>query len=273
MTNTITLAPFEKAHLTGALTLSQAVSWPHREDDWAMLLDLGHGTVALDENQVIGTALGCRFGPEVSVANMIIVDDARQGQGLGRKLMEAVLPASGTCRLVATAEGLPLYTKLGFEKTGAILQFQGVLKAPALPDASLRPYTAADLPALKTLESTAYRADRSALVDWLAQHSDIVVSTTADGEITGYAAKRAFGRGHVIGPVAAPDLSTAKHLIATAAQDLDGRFTRIDTHEDSGLGPWLTELGLAHVGGGTVMQKGDAPFPAPRFALFSQALG
>ena len=273
MTQTITLSPFEPSHIDAALELSKAVYWPHRAQDWAMLLELGHGVVALEGDTVVGTALGCGFGPDLAVVNMIIVEDSRQGKGLGRKLMEAVLPQNGSCRLVATAEGLPLYEKLGFQATGEIMQFQGELTDVAPADGNIRPFTSADLDQVIALETGVYGGDRTALTTWLAAQAKLVVSTAADGQITGYAAARDFGRGHVIGPVTAPDEETAKALIATAAQDLKGQFVRIDTCKDLGLGPWIETMGLAHVGGGTAMQRGDGAAPAPRYALFSQALG
>lgn len=237
-----------------------------------MLLELGRGVVAVEDEVVIGTALGAEFGPSLAVANMIIVDAAHQGKGLGRKLMEAVLPRAGACRLVATAEGLPLYKKLGFAPTGQILQFQGSLRAPAPGDAT-RSATPGELDQIAALEGAAYGGDRRALVALIQSQSPLFVSEDAKGQITGYAAQRRFGRGHVIGPVAAPDLATAQALIAAAMQGLDGAFVRVDTDAQAGLGAWLTAAGLEHVGGGVAMQRGTAALPSPRYALFSQALG
>jgi hypothetical protein len=39
--------PFTSDHLDAAHGLSQAASWPHRRDDWQMLLGLSSGVVAL----------------------------------------------------------------------------------------------------------------------------------------------------------------------------------------------------------------------------------
>lgn len=238
-----------------------------------MLLAQSEGVVALVDGQVIGTALRAGFGPDLCTANMIIVRSDYQGRGLGRALMSSVLPSSGTCRLVATPEGLPLYEKLGFVETGRILQCQGAFQASGAPGAGIRAARADDVPQIAALESQAFGGDRSALVDWLWRNADLFVSTAPGGEILGYAAKRVFGRGHVIGPVAAPDVETAKALIAAAAHDLDGQFVRIDTSDQSGLKDWLDGLGLKHVSGGTTMQRGAGAEPAPRYALFSQALG
>ena len=125
--DTLTLSPFDPTHLAGALRLSRAASWPHRMEDWALLLSLSKGSVILDGETVLATALVTPMGP-VATANMIIVDAARRGAGLGRRVMEAAMAriAPQEWRLVATRDGLPLYERMGFEACGDILQFQGM---------------------------------------------------------------------------------------------------------------------------------------------------
>ena len=277
MTITLTLAPFEGSHLEAAHALSQAVGWPHRADDWAMLLQVGSGFVALDGERVIGTALAARFGSDVSATFMIIVDAAYQGRGIGRKLMEKALPKDGICRLVATAEGLPLYKKLGFEPTGKIAQLQGNLNdlshLKPRECSKIRLATPEDINSLVALENCDFGGDRTTLINWLCAHSTIFVAQNAEGKTDGFAARRDFGRGQVIGPVVAPSADSAKDLILAAAQDQGGQFIRIDTDEAAGLVPWIEVLGLTQVGGGDAMQRGDGPIPKTRFALFSQAIG
>ena len=80
----------------------------------------------------MATILMTPYGEDAATINMVIVDAAIRGRGLGRKLMEEALARAGerTSYLVATQEGLPLYEKLGFVATGKIVQHQGV--APAV---------------------------------------------------------------------------------------------------------------------------------------------
>jgi len=279
MTTTLTFAPFEPAHLVAAHVLSQAVGWPHRTEDWAMLLDLGRGVVALDGDSVVGTAFAANFGADVSATFMIIVSATHQGRGIGRKLMQETLPATGCCRLVATAEGLPLYEKLGFKVTGQTLQLQGLLSAfPANslaedPPMPIRKALPEDLMSLIALENGDFGGDRGKLMHWLFENGIVFIAQNADGQINGYSARRSFGRGQVIGPVVAPDAQTAKALILAAADGQDGQFIRLDTDEAAGLVAWIEGLGLTSVGVGHAMQRGIGPAPHDRFALFSQALG
>lgn len=273
MQTEILISPFETRHLPGALRLSQAVSWPHRLADWNMMHKISKGAVALRNGEVIGTALATRFGPDITTANMVLVSAGHRGAGLGCKLMERILPVSGTCRLVATQDGLPLYQKMGFVETAHIHQMQGILQN--VPDATMpvREAEPDDLKRIEAMETKAFGDDRSVIIHWLRTHGRLFVAPGSGARPTGYCATRAFGRGHVIGPVVAGDAETAMSLISMAGRGLLGQFVRIDTEKLAGLQPWLETLGLTMTGGGTAMQKGPAPVPAPRFAMFSQAWG
>ncbi len=140
----LSLSTFEASHLAGAHRLSRAAGWPHRVEDWALLLSLSKGAVILEGDAVIATALATPMGP-VATANMIIVDADRRGAGLGRQVMEAAMArvSAQEWRLIATKDGLPLYQRMGFEAEGEILQHQGLAQPAArdlpLPPAPMRP--------------------------------------------------------------------------------------------------------------------------------------
>jgi hypothetical protein len=97
-----------------------------------------------------------------------------------------------------------------------------------------------------------------------------------EGRVQGYACVRRFGRGVVIGPVAARDVVDAKALVATLAAEHRGDFVRIDVPAASGLSPWLEEIGLPRVDQVVSMVRGKPPTPsadAMLFALSNQSLG
>jgi ribosomal protein S18 acetylase RimI-like enzyme len=265
------IIPFSESHLDAAVGLSQAVGWPHRRDDWAMLIPFSNGVVAIEDDQVVGTALRSAFGTGLSTVNMIIVAEALRSQGLGRALTTAAMDNadSRAFRLVATASGRPLYEKLGFEYCTSIVQHQGTLpQAPA--SGRSRAAGARDLDIISKLESDACGADRSALVQWLATNGTLAV-IESNGMVNGFAACRRFGRGFVIGPVVASDAADAQDLITHCMHNLAGQFVRLDVIETSGLGEWLSELGLEQVDRAPVMQHGEASLTTQRIALFSQA--
>ncbi|APG88825.1 acetyltransferase (plasmid) [Sinorhizobium americanum CCGM7] len=242
-----------------------------------MVLALSEGIVAVEDDRIVGTVLVTSYKEDCATINMVIVDEAMRGRGLGRRLMDAALRIAGNrpLRLVATAEGLPLYEKVGFRETGRVLQQQGVVGEMATP-AGVEPANASDVAAIADLDRRAFGADRSDLIASIEAVGEFAV-IRRDGRVCGFSALRAFGRGEVIGPVVAANLNDAKALIAHFIARRPGQFLRIDTTADTGLGPWLAEQGLAHVGDAIVMttsvNERAADATATSFALANQAFG
>lgn len=280
--DTIDLVAFDESHLDGALLLSREAGWPHRREDWAMLLALSQGFVALQGDAVVGTAMMTPFGDGFATINMVIVAATMRGHGLGRRLMDTAMRACGEreCRLTATADGLPLYEKLGFRATHEIRQHQGI-PGPALPDGATGTKTVdwagpADASAVIELDRQALGIDRRHLLGLLDDLGRLAVLREA-GRISGYAVLRPFGRGEVIGPVIAHTVEQAQALLTFLIASRPGAFLRVDTAEWERLSPWLAARGLAAVGGGIAMCRNQASpqttGPAKTFALASQALG
>jgi predicted N-acetyltransferase YhbS len=277
-TSQIDLVAFGPDHIEGAIALSRQAGWPHRLEDWQMALAVSGGVVAVEEGRrVVGTVLVTSYGDDCATINMVIVDEAMRGRGLGRKLMDAALGIAGNrqLRLIATSDGLPLYEKLGFRETGSVLQHQGHVTAIAAPD-DVEPVQAADFDAIAALDRAAFGADRKGLLEYMAKVGRFAVIRRA-GRIQGFAALRAFGRGEVIGPVVAANADDARTLISFFIASRPGAFLRVDTTADTGISPWLAAHGLAHVGGGVAMRTGPVESAAPNapktFALANQALG
>jgi predicted N-acetyltransferase YhbS len=267
--------------LAAAHELSSEQKWPHRIEDWDMLLSLGFGYVATRDGDVIGTAMAWLYGTQAATLGMVIVSPAAQGMGIGRQLMEAVLDDldGRTVLLNATDEGAPLYRKLGFEPAGPVFQHQGaafsVPMAQLIPDERVRPLGAKDMPTLHSLAQRATGMDRAALLDALAPGAQGVVLTRSN-EPVGFALFRRFGRGYVVGPTIAPDAGGAKALISHWLGSNAGMFCRLDVPEESGLSAWLDDLGLPCVGRVMRMVRGPLPPLDPSvttFSLTTQALG
>jgi len=271
----VEIVPLAQHHLDQATVLSQAENWPHRLEDWRMLMMLSQGRAALRDRAVIGTALRTDYGPDVSLLNMIIVRQSERAQGVGYKLMSSLMDeVSGReLRLVATKAGVPLYEKLGFESKSEIFQCQGEIASVSLPDEEISPAKPDDINAINELDSRSLAADRSALVQWLMKHARLAVVRGAGAEVCGYAALRRFGKGRVIGPIQAQNKPQAQNLIRYFAASLRGEFIRIDTDSALGLMPWLEDLGLKCVDTVTSMRKNPKTDPRPAFGLCSQALG
>lgn len=269
----------DEKHLAQALTLSLALDWPYRLEDWAFALRLGRGFAVESDDRLLGTALWWPFGSDHASAGMIIVAAEAQRQGIGGRLMEALLAdaAGRTIILNSTRQGEALYTRLGFTPVGAKHQHQAVLEqAPPPYDAPLRAGGAADWTALRLLDRAGSGMDRALLLDALLAVAD-TMAIERDGQITGYACVRRWGRGVVIGPVIAETATDARALIAALAARHVGEFVRIDVPSASGLSAWLENIiGLPKVDQATAMVLGRAPESdrsATLYALSNQSLG
>lgn len=279
-----TLRPMHAGDLAAMHRLAQQMSWPHRPEDCALMLQLGAGIIAVDAAEdPVGVGMRWSFGHDAGTIGMMLVARERQGRGIGRALMMWLIGDAGARALMlnATAEGLPLYEKLGFARTGLVHQHQARFAEkqalPAAPTVPLRRAAPVNHAALCALDSAAFGADRSALIHGLLASGDAWLSEDAEG-VTGFAILRPFGRGTMIGPVIAPDEDAAIALVSAAAKAAPAGVLRIDIAAGATrLGEWLTAAGLPAIDTVTTMRRGDWPAPttkAPRrFGLAFQAVG
>jgi predicted N-acetyltransferase YhbS len=280
----IALRAMSPSDLAAAHALTDELRWPHRPADWEQVFRFAEGLVAERDGQVVGTGLRWRWGPRHATIGLVVVAPACQGRRVGNRLMTALLEGLADCSVLlhATADGRGLYERLGFVRIGEIRQHQG-MALPTPPVAlgagwRLRPATESDLPALRALDTASRGMPRQALVDELLRDADATVVLDHEGSARGMAMLRRFGRGHAIGPVAAPDADGAKALIAHLSGLNAGRFTRIDVDFDSGLAEWIETLGLLRTDAPTTMLRGPAlaspPAGMPKlYAITMQALG
>jgi GNAT superfamily N-acetyltransferase len=274
----MTTDDIEQAHI-----LSAELRWPHRPTDWAQVFAHAEGTVAEQGGRVVGTALRWRWGTEHASVGLIIVSPSCQGRGICRQLMDALMDGleNHTVLLQATEAGRPLYEKLGFKVTGGVRQHQGIAKPTPLiahpPGWRMRPAGLNELAALQSLDAAARGMPRPALIEDLLASAEACVVLDHEQTPRGFAMLRRFGRGHVIGPVVAPDVEGAKALIAHLAGQNAGHFTRIDVDATAGLGEWLTAIGLVEVDAPTTMVRGKplthAEGGPTLFAITTQAIG
>jgi predicted N-acetyltransferase YhbS len=267
--------------LTAALLLTQALGWPHRLQDWVFMLRLGEGFAARTGTTLIGTTLAWRYGNHQATVGMVMVRAEHQGRGIGRRLMEMVLAELGNCGVLlhATAAAAPLYARLGFVPTGEVRQYHGTFRADApvrLPLGDrLRPAEAADAERIAALDAAGGGQDRAVLIAALQAEGQGVV-LEREGRPQGFALLRRFGRGHVVGPVVAPDADAGAALIDHCLRQRPQGFVRIDMPASSGLGLWLETRGMAVTDVVQAMRRGAAPPTSQActtFALASQALG
>lgn len=273
--------PMTAADLPAAHALSVQLKWPHRLDDWAMVLRLSDGFVVLDGERLIGTAFACPQG-DFATIGLVIVSDDYQGKGIGRKLMELALEAcqSRTPLLNATLAGAPLYVSQGFVEFGRIQQHQGLVQAPELEPLAegetCRPLRNADQARVLELANAGTGLDRRTVITDLFDVIESAVGIERDGQLRAFAMLRPYGRGRGIGPVVAENLEQAQHLITVLLAQVPETFVRIDIPADCGLSDWLETAGLKQVDTVAQMARGTPPQAdngVIQFALVTQAIG
>ncbi len=277
MAREVTLRPASMGDLDTVTEYSRAVKWPHRSEDIALMMSLGSGVVAIDVETSRKAGVGYLW-PQNELAatlGLVIVDPACQGGGVGRVIMSALFDKAGSrgISLIATAAGRPLYQKLGFEETGFIVQQQGDCTREARFAPGVRKAQAEDFDQIVSLDAGACGVERRALLSALSDAGEIVV-LERDSALTGYAVRRRFGRGAVIGPIAA--VSEADGIVLIEALQMPG-FIRVDRMGNATeIGAFLDSVGMTSVDEPVAMQRGDRPSPkgpAKVLALSSQALG
>jgi GNAT superfamily N-acetyltransferase len=279
-TNQVVLRQFVETDFNNAWALTQNLKWAHRLDDWRFIHQFGGGWAAEQDGELVGTLLWSSYGDTHAALGLVIVADALQGKGIGRKLMTTAIAGleGRNVGLNATVEGLPLYEKLGFMASGWLVQYQSdQFTAPTITlpaGVGIRTATVQDRDTLVTLLSNARGYDRSKLVDALLIAGDGVI-LEEDGRAQGCAFIRPFGKGYAIGPVIAPDMAAARALYAYWLSRYAGKFVRTDIDKASEIGPWLASIGLKDVGDVVRMERGPALGDVPdgrEFAVVNQAL-
>ncbi|MCA1335880.1 GNAT family N-acetyltransferase [Pseudooceanicola marinus] len=280
---TATIEPVDASKREFLHQLVMMVFWPHRSRDIDLFLSLGKGYVASDEiGRPLASAMYFPMGDDFSMCGMMVVTPRLQSQGAGRRLLRRIMRDNEgrDLRVTATRSAFRLYESAGFAPVAEISQHQGVarpVEAPELPaGCRLRPMTPGDEPALRALDLHAYGADRSALYTELMTRSDGLV-LERDGQIRGFAMKRPFGKGTVIGPVIAETDEMAVQLVAPLIRDCAGQFTRMDTQiESTALKQLLAQAGMGVIDTVTEMWIGTprrATTGARVYGLASHSLG
>lgn len=167
---------------------------------------------------VVAEAEGCIVGScfldersSIRGVDLVSVDPAIQGQGVGRKLMEAVLEHSHGSRGIRLVQhtfniaSMALYASLGFEVKEPLLIMHGRLRSDTTGDIEVRPMCDQDLEACGALFEKIHGFER--------------INELRDGlqAFTPYVALRAD---QVVGYASAPTEWSANHGVAEAEDDM-----------------------------------------------------
>jgi GNAT superfamily N-acetyltransferase len=266
------------ADLPACLALAVSRNWGAEERKWRLLFDVGEVYGMQDESgELVATVVLTRYPPDSGVISMVLVAERLERRGLGTLLMRHVLDLAdrGPIHLYATANGRPLYDRLGFVEIDGMTTRVGSLASAGAGSSRLA--READLPAILALDAAAFGADRSDLVVRLPAFAEQLRVIEHASVVTGYAGVWRNMETLVVGPVIAADVADAKALIADLAVSEPGTRLRLDIdHRHAGLHAWLEEQGVPGVFDTKLMVYGAPGLPGDRDRLFlpvMQALG
>ncbi|MBP1860320.1 GNAT family N-acetyltransferase [Rhizobium herbae] len=268
--------------------LSIAVGWPHRAEDWQYLRELGHGFVALDDiDRVMGSAMWFPHGEHFATLGMLITSPRLQTNGTAKWLMQRVLAecAGMSLRLNATRAARRLYRSLDFVAQRPVFQCQGMARKPAETEElqsgyEVRQLRASDLDAVIAFDGSGFAVSRPVHLTRLFE-SSLCYGLFRDEKLSAYSMSRAFGRGHVLGPVAALSVEEAIAVARPHVEAHAGHFLRVDTHFETGpFASFVQQCGLPIFDTVTTMTLGEGvdygiagEGRAVLFALASQSMG
>jgi len=260
------------------VALAQSVGWPDDDADWRVIHEAAFVLGARRGAALVGQGVLAAYEPSSGTIAKMVVSPTMQRQGLGAKLLDALLVEADERRLsslglVATPFGEPLYESRGFRVTGEVAVFIGAPRCDPLEDV-ISPI--ADIEQAIAFERRFISCSRAKMLRACyreAKASTLVTSSA--GSVRGFALVSARRTYALVGPVIAESEPIARTLIGAIFAANPGNI-RIDVPvEHSALRTWLRELGLPEKGIRPEMTRGGAlPWQVPqRFALASQAWG
>lgn len=257
--------------------LSQTIGWAHTNDDWRTILGIGRvfGHRA-DDGGFLSSGALFEFGPSLASIGMILVTPASRGRGLARAMMRHCLAAAGSTpvTLIATAQGEPLYRRLGFVEVERVCR---VLVAGGVPAPRLAPITARDVESVIRLDAETFGGDRRALLAAFAARAEAsAVVSDERGRIRGFGFAVRQAGGLVIGPVAARGADDALAILRSLAAGHGGEVRLDVPTRQTRVLEVLAELGARPSADAPVMLYGATAMPGRRdgiYALASRGFG
>jgi ribosomal protein S18 acetylase RimI-like enzyme len=200
----------QPADLQSAIELSRIAGWNQTIDDWQAVLRLdpqGCFCVELDDRIVATTTLLC-YGSRLAWIGMVLTLPDYRRRGFAQQLVKAALERAAaqnieSIKLDATADGQPLYEKLGFKTEQIIERWFRSAQQDRAPD-KIAPSSSHYSPAL---DLEAFGGDRASVLRELAARNPPI---TIDGA---YSFFRKGARANYLGPCVAQNQQAARVVI------------------------------------------------------------
>jgi len=268
--------PLTEADIPFAMRLKDAAGWNQTETDWRRYIALEpEGCfLALDEGEPAGTVTTVTYGRRLGWIGMVLVHPERRRKGIGTALMGRAidyLRSAGidTIALDATAEGKPVYQRLGFSDDYEVVRYAGT--APrAEPGRSLE---WDDISDLCRFDARCFGANRSRVVRLLfadCRNTSFVVRS--DGNVAGYIMARPGTYAWNIGPWVSQDPQIAELLFRHVCAAIAGCSAVVDVPAPNAAGHEIcARYGFAPSRRFTRMFFGTDRIPIDPMRIFSGA--
>jgi GNAT superfamily N-acetyltransferase len=205
------------ADLDSAMRLKAAANWNQTPEDWLRFLKLEpEGCFGFDvDGMLVSSAGAIRYGTRLSWIGMVLTLPEFRGRGYAARLMGACIDFLESrdvewIKLDATAQGRPIYARLGFEDECPIERWY---RSPApVETAAVDPF---EFDA--ELDSRAFGANRMRLLERLAPIG--AVSITGEG----YAMARPGSEAHYFGPCVSRSPEAALRMMSWAIAQAGNR--------------------------------------------------
>jgi GNAT superfamily N-acetyltransferase len=259
-----------EADLPAIVELAAGRGWPPEHAKWRLMFAVSEPYGVDDPaGGLAGVVVVTRYGCELAAVGMMLVASRHGGQGLGRRLMEHALAVAGdaTVYLTATAEGRPLYERVGFRAADQSVTYTGQLsldlagELPGIP----RQVTAADVDHIAAADREVFGADRRRVLAELVTFADDFVMLPAAPD--GYAACWRKDGVRVIGPVVAASDRVGRGLVTSLALRGSGPVRLDILGRHAGLARWAAASGLRAGSTTTLMIRGQR-IPGDRSRLY-----
>ena len=254
--------------------------WNQTERDWNFLVEnyAQHCLVATSDDIVVGTVTSTNFNKQVGWIGMMLVRKLFRGQGVSKRLMNAVIESLGDCesiKLDATPAGTKVYEKLNFKEEYEVFRItnreQKHISGKPLTY-SVHPISKEILKVIKEKDRLVFGCDRSKLFDYLlTQETECHIYSGTRDDLKGYAFSRLGTNFTQIGPVVADSLETAKNLIGWAFTKVQGPVVIDILADKPELIHWLAQNGFEIQRKFIRMYLGSNPYPGDTSQYFAIA--
>jgi len=216
-----TLRLLTEKDVPAAMELSTQAGWNQTPEDWRMLMRLdakGCFGVEVEGRLVATTTLLC-YGRLLAWVGMVLTRVEWRGRGFARNLLATALARADqlgipTVKLDATAQGQPVYEKLGFRAEQPVERW---FREGASPTVEQTASGKTLHPACLDLDAQAFGTDRSHLLHELAKRSAISSTTGA------YLFSRPGRVSDYVGPCIAKNRENAQKLIEALIRNSSAR--------------------------------------------------